>query len=68
LTLKVGQYQSYTHTETLPCDREPHAKLEDLSDIITQDIKHNAKLGQWPIAILKAGQGQRYTQQNFGFG
>jgi hypothetical protein len=46
----------------------PHAKLEDPSAIITQDIKHNTKLGKWPIETLKVGQGQRYTHQNFDLG
>jgi hypothetical protein len=34
-----------------------HTKLEDPSAIITQDLRHNAKLGKLPIETLKLGIG-----------
>jgi len=43
-----------------------YAQLEDTSFIITQVIMYSMKLGQWPMATLKVGQGQPYKNWKCG--
>jgi hypothetical protein len=38
-------------------------KLEDSSTTITSDIKHNVKLGKWPLVTLKVGLGHPKSNQ-----
>ena len=39
------------------------AKVEAPSSTIVWDIKHNVKLGQWPLVTLDIGQGQPKSNQ-----